>query len=88
MLFRSRRKTLGELGADYLAHLRREKQRKRGTSRSRRWHPGDVLIHRRFGRGQIASVAGQTAAVRFETAGKKKIDLALCETRGLIHKGQ
>jgi DNA helicase-2/ATP-dependent DNA helicase PcrA len=47
-----------------------------------------VLIHRRFGRGQIASVAGQTAAVRFETAGKKKIDLALCETRGLIHKGQ
>ncbi|WP_273268237.1 ATP-dependent helicase [Pseudoramibacter alactolyticus] len=85
---KKRRKTLGELGADYLAHLRREKQRKRGTSRSRRWHPGDVLIHRRFGRGQIASVAGQTAAVRFETAGKKKIDLALCETRGLIHKGQ
>jgi DNA helicase-2/ATP-dependent DNA helicase PcrA len=83
-----RRKTLGELGADYLAQMRREKQRRRETLRSRRWHPGDVLIHRRFGRGQIASVAGRTAAVRFETAGEKKIDLALCETRGLIRKGQ
>ena len=85
---KKRRKTLGELGADYLAQMRREKRRRRGTSRSRRWHPGDVLIHKRFGRGQIASVAGGAAAVRFETAGEKKIDLALCEARGLIRKGQ
>lgn len=85
---KKRRKTLGELGADYLAQMRREKRRRRGTSRSRRWHPGDVLIHKRFGRGQIASVAGGAAAVRFETAGEKRIDLALCEARGLIRKGQ
>lgn len=85
---KKRRKTLGELGADYLAQMRREKRRRRGTSRSRRWHPGDVLIHKRFGRGQIASVAGGAAAVRFEAAGEKRIDLALCEARGLIRKGQ
>ena len=48
------------------------------------WGVGTVITHGGFGPGEIIALEGETATVRFETAGAKKLNLAICLSKGII----
>ncbi len=45
---------------------------------------GTVVIHQRFGSGTILECNGAIASIRFESAGDKKMNLAVCLENGVI----
>ena len=45
---------------------------------------GRVVIHQRFGAGTIQTRNGDIATIYFETAGEKKMNLAVCVENGVI----
>ena len=48
------------------------------------WGVGTVITHGGFGPGAIIALEGETVTVRFETAGAKKLNLAICLSKGII----
>lgn len=48
--------------------------------------PGTELIHNKFGRGYLQSLAGGIAVIAFEGAGVKKVDLNACLRKGLVRR--
>lgn len=80
-----KRKTLSEMGRDYLGKMKRDAVKDRAKRRASRWQVGDTLYHTKFKTGVIESIDGSTARVKFDSS-VKKIDLAACENRHLIRK--
>ena len=50
----------------------------------RAYQQGRVVIHQRFGAGTILTRNGDIACIHFETAGEKKMNLAICLENGVI----
>lgn len=79
---------LPSLGAVQAAVTRRKAlshMREVSAKRAARWHPGDRLVHTKFGEGTIQAIDGTTASVIF--SGKtRQIDLAVCEGKHLIRR--
>ena len=48
------------------------------------YQQGRVVIHQRFGAGTIQTRNGDIACIYFETAGEKKMNLAVCVENGVI----
>ncbi|MEA5073159.1 MAG: ATP-dependent helicase [Eubacterium aggregans] len=48
------------------------------------WGVGTIITHGGFGPGEITALEGETATVRFERAGAKKLNLAICLSKGII----
>jgi DNA helicase-2/ATP-dependent DNA helicase PcrA len=48
------------------------------------YQEGSTIAHQRFGKGVILEIKGPIANVRFEEAGDKKMNLAVCITNGVI----
>jgi len=48
------------------------------------YNKGTVVIHQRFGPGTILTRNGTIASIHFETAGDKKMNLAVCLENGVI----
>ena len=48
------------------------------------YQQGRVVIHQRFGAGTIQTRNGDIATIYFETAGEKKMNLAVCVENGVI----
>jgi DNA helicase-2/ATP-dependent DNA helicase PcrA len=48
------------------------------------YQQGRVVIHQRFGAGTILTRTGDIACIYFETAGEKKMNLAVCVDNGVI----
>ncbi|MEA4805773.1 ATP-dependent helicase [Acetobacterium wieringae] len=48
------------------------------------YQQGRVVIHQRFGAGTILTRNGNIASIHFETAGEKKMNLAVCLENGVI----
>lgn len=48
------------------------------------YQEGSTVTHQRFGTGIILEIKGPIANIRFEEAGEKKMNLAVCITNGVI----
>lgn len=48
---------------------------------------GSQVVHRKFGKGCIMAIEGETAVVDFETCGKKKLNLKICAMNQVITHG-
>jgi DNA helicase-2/ATP-dependent DNA helicase PcrA len=76
------------LGAVQAAVKRRKAlshMREVSAKRAQRWHPGDHLVHTKFGAGEIQRIKGTLAEVAF-SGQTRQIDLAVCEAKHLIRR--